>query len=75
LESLLRIPSELVPKFFDVFFALSPQHRWAYLTGRDNVQGSTAAMAALFAASPWWLRRRLVTGALNPRIPRAVDDR
>jgi lycopene beta-cyclase len=75
LESLLRIPSELVPKFFDVFFALSPQHRWAYLTGRDNVQGSAAAMAALFAASPWWLRRRLVTGALNPRIPRAVDDR
>jgi lycopene beta-cyclase len=75
LESLLRIPPELVPKFFDVFFALSPQHRWAYLTGREDVPGSAAAMAALFAASPWWLRRRLVAGALDPRIPRAVDDR
>lgn len=75
LDSLLRIPPELVPRFFDVFFALAPQHRWAYLTGREDVQGSAAAMAALFAASPWWLRRRLVTGALDPRIPRAVDER
>jgi lycopene beta-cyclase len=75
LDSFLRIPAALVPKFFDVFFALSPQHRWAYLTGREDVQGSAAAMAALFAASPWWLRRRLVTGALDPRIPRAVDER
>ena len=75
LDSLLRIPPELVPRFFDVLFALAPQHRWAYLTGREDVQGSAAAMAALFAASPWWLRRRLVTGALDPRIPRAVDER
>jgi hypothetical protein len=29
-------------------------------------------MAALFAASPWWLRRRLVSGALNPRTPYAI---
>jgi lycopene beta-cyclase len=64
LESLLRFPSELVPGFFDVFFALPQQHRWAYLTGREDVQGSAAAMGALFAASPWWLRRRLVLGAL-----------
>jgi lycopene beta-cyclase len=73
LESLLRIPPGLVPKFFDVFFALAPQHRWAYLTGREDIQGSAAAMAALFAASPWWLRRRLVSGALDPRTPHAVD--
>jgi lycopene beta-cyclase len=75
LDSLLRIPPTLVPKFFDVFFTLSPQYRWAYLTGREDVQGSAAAMAALFAASPWWLRRRLVTGALDLRIPHAVDER
>jgi lycopene beta-cyclase len=74
LESLLRFPPGLVPKFFDVFFALPQQHRWAYLTGREDVAGSAAAMAALFAASPWWLRRRLVSGALDPRTPRAVDD-
>jgi lycopene beta-cyclase len=74
LESLLRLPPGLVPKFFDVFFALPQQHRWAYLTGREDVAGSAAAMTALFAASPWWLRRRLVSGALDPRTPRAVDD-
>jgi lycopene beta-cyclase len=66
LESLLRFPPLLVPPFFDVFFGLAPQHRWAYLTGREDVAGTAAAMSALFAASPWWLRRRLVLGALNP---------
>jgi lycopene beta-cyclase len=72
LESLLRFPTELVPEFFDVFFALPQQHRWAYLTGREDVRGSAAAMGALFAASPWWLRRRLVLGALNPGSPSAL---
>ncbi|MGH3788820.1 MAG: lycopene cyclase family protein [Pseudonocardiaceae bacterium] len=71
LESLLRFPSHLVPHFFDVFFALPQRHRWAYLTGREDVPGSAAAMSALFAASPWWLRRRLVLGALDPRHPSA----
>jgi lycopene beta-cyclase len=74
LESLLRFPAELVPSFFDVFFALPQRHRWAYLTGREDVQGSAAAMGALFAASPWWLRRRLVLGALDPRNLSALDD-
>jgi lycopene beta-cyclase len=67
LESLLRFPPHLVPEFFDVFFELPERHRWAYLTGREDVTGSAAAMGALFAASPWWLRRHLVFGALNPR--------
>lgn len=67
LESLLHFPPECVPNFFDVFFALPQRHRWAYLTGREDVQGSTAAMGALFAAAPWWLRTRLVLGALDPR--------
>lgn len=74
LESLLRFPPGLVPKFFDVFFALPQRHRWAYLTAREDVQGSAAAMAALFAASPWWLRRRLVVGALDPRASSVVCD-
>jgi lycopene beta-cyclase len=75
LESMLRTPPGLIPKFFDVFFGLPPQHRWTYLTGREDVQGSAAAMAALFAASPWWLRRRLVSGALDPRTPYAIDGK
>jgi lycopene beta-cyclase len=72
LESLLRFPPDLVPEFFDVFFALPERHRWTYLTGREDVQGSAAAMGALFAASPWWLRRRLVLGALDLRTTSSV---
>ena len=74
LESLLRFPPDLVPDFFDVFFALPQRHRWAYLTGREDVRGSAAAMSALFAAAPWWLRRRLVLGALDPRGLPALDE-
>ncbi len=74
LESLLRFPPHLVPDFFDVFFALPERHRWAYLTGREDARGSAAAMGALFAASPWWLRRRLVLGALDPRALSALGD-
>ncbi|MGH3907970.1 MAG: lycopene cyclase family protein [Pseudonocardiaceae bacterium] len=67
LESLLRFPPDRVPSFFDVFFALPERHRWAYLTGREDVPGTAAAMAALFTTSPWWLRRMLVLGGLDPR--------
>jgi lycopene beta-cyclase len=74
LESLLRMPPALVPEFFDVFFDLPARHRWAYLTGREDVQGSAAAMGALFTTSPWWLRRRLVSGALDPRTNSLVSD-
>ncbi|MGB8257750.1 MAG: lycopene cyclase family protein [Pseudonocardiaceae bacterium] len=75
LESLLRFPPRLVPEFFDVFFALPQRNRWAYLTGREDVAGSAAAMGALFAASPWWLRKRLVLGALDPRTsPQSVTE-
>jgi lycopene beta-cyclase len=74
LESLLRFPPHRVPEFFDVFFALPERHRWAYLTGREDVSGSVAAMGALFTASPWWLRRQLVVGALDPRTPSNVGN-
>lgn len=67
LESLLRFPPQRVAPFFDVFFRLPERHRWAYLTGREDVGGTAAAMGALFTASPWWLRRLLVLGGLDPR--------
>ncbi|MGH3915334.1 MAG: lycopene cyclase family protein, partial [Pseudonocardiaceae bacterium] len=67
LEALLRFPPEQVPPFFDVFFTLPEQHRWAYLTGREDIAGTTAAMGALFTTSPWWLRKLLIFGGLNPR--------
>ena len=74
LESLLRFPPKLVPDFFDVFFTLPQRHRWAYLTGREDVQGSAAAMGALFATAPWRLRQRLVVGALDPRPASLLSD-
>jgi lycopene beta-cyclase len=74
LEALLRLPPKLVPSFFDVFFGLPQQHRWSYLTDREDVSGSAAAMGALFVAAPWWLRRRLVFGALGPRQVAALSD-
>ncbi|MGH4025606.1 MAG: lycopene cyclase family protein [Pseudonocardiaceae bacterium] len=69
LDALLRFPPGRVAPFFDVFFALPERHRWAYLTGREDVRGTAAAMGALFATSPWWLRRLLVIGGLDPRSP------
>lgn len=66
LEALLRMPPSAVPDFFEVFLGLAPRHRWAYLTGRDDVAGMLAAMAALFAAAGWELRGRLVGPALLP---------
>lgn len=68
LEALLRMPPEQVPGFFDVFFDLPERHRWAYLTGREDLSGTLAAMTALFGASDNRLRRRLVVPAVLPRL-------
>ncbi len=65
LEALLRMPPDEVPGFFDVFFALPERHRWAYLTGREDVTGTLRTMGALFAASDGRLRGRLVLPALR----------
>ncbi|NMI00358.1 lycopene cyclase family protein [Pseudonocardia acidicola] len=69
LEALLRMPPDRVPAFFEVFFGLPPRHRWAYLTGRDDLTGTVAAMNALFGRSGWALRGRLVGPALLPPAP------
>ncbi|MGH3977976.1 MAG: lycopene cyclase family protein [Pseudonocardiaceae bacterium] len=69
LEALLTLPPTRVAAFFDVFFALPGRHRWTYLTGRDDVRGNAAAMTALFAAAPWWLRSHLVLRGMLPRRP------
>ncbi len=69
LEALLRMPPAEVPDFFEVFFALPPRHRWAYLGGRDDLAGTMAVMGALFGRSGWRLRARLVGPALLPPAP------
>ena len=73
LESLLRMPAEQVPEFFEVFFALPDRHRWCYLTGRDDLRGHLGAMGAVFAAAGWPLRARLVGPALLPPAPAVVS--
>jgi lycopene beta-cyclase len=70
LEALLRMPSTEVPAFFEVFFALPPQHRWSYLVGRADVRGTAATMRALYARADWRLHTRLLTPAVLPPAPR-----
>ncbi|GAY12502.1 lycopene cyclase family protein [Pseudonocardia sp. N23] len=72
LEALLRMPPDAVPAFFDTFLALPARHRWAYLTARDDLGATLAAMTALFGRSGWTLRRRLVGPAVLPHAP-ALD--
>jgi lycopene beta-cyclase len=64
LEALLQMPPADVPAFFERFFALPEVHRWTYLTGRDDVRGTVAAMNCLFRSSDGRLRRHLVTSAV-----------
>ncbi|MGL5865775.1 MAG: lycopene cyclase family protein [Dermatophilaceae bacterium] len=73
LEAMLRMPPAEVPGFFDVFFALPERQRWAYLTGRADLAGTTRTMAGLFAASDWRLRRRLVLPAVLPPLRENTD--
>jgi lycopene beta-cyclase len=72
LEAMLRMPPDEVPGFFDVFFALPERDRWAYLTGRNDLRGTTRTMMALFSASDPRLRRRLVLPAILPPARAAV---
>ena len=68
LEALLRMPPTDVPTFFEQFFALPENHRWTYLTARDDVRGTAAAMNCLFRTSGGRLRRHLVTSAIRPPV-------
>lgn len=63
LESLLRMTPADVPGFFEQFFELPESHRWNYLTARDDIRGTAAAMNALFWTSDGALRRHLVSSA------------
>ncbi len=73
LEALLRMPEREVSAFFEVFFRLPERHRWAYLTGRDDLAGTVGAMNALFASAGWVMRGRLVSPALRPPARAAAD--
>lgn len=61
LATLLSLTAAEHEEFFDLFFALPEHHQRAYLSGRTDVAGTAAAMAALFRAAPAHLRRKMVT--------------
>lgn len=67
LRALLALPPQDLPVFFDAFFALSPAAQRAYLSGRDDLPGTAAAMSGLFAALPWRMRRTLARSVVIPR--------
>ncbi|WP_434442302.1 lycopene cyclase family protein [Lentzea sp. E54] len=60
LEALLRLDAEQTRDFFELFFQLDVELQRAYLSGREDVAGTAAAMARLFRAAPWRLRAKLV---------------
>ncbi|SES05660.1 lycopene beta-cyclase [Lentzea xinjiangensis] len=60
LEALLRLNADETRDFFELFFRLDVDLQRAYLSGRDDVKGTAAAMTALFAAAPLRLRKKLI---------------
>jgi lycopene beta-cyclase len=69
LEALLRMDADESRDFFELFFRLPADLQKAYLSGREDVRGTTAAMSALFASAPRHLKWKLLTnrGAPTPK--------
>lgn len=60
LATLLSLTAAEHEEFFDLFFALPDHHQRAYLSGRADLPGTAAAMAAMFRAAPTHLRRKMI---------------
>lgn len=61
LRTVLEMPPDLVPDFFDAFFA--GRSGRAFLTGRDDLTGTLAGMAGVFRAAPPAVRTRMLRSA------------
>lgn len=59
LEALLRLSPAETLDFFEVFFRMDVGLQRAYLSGREDVKGTAAAMLALFRTAPGHLRWKL----------------
>lgn len=68
LEALLRMPPADVAGFFEQFFALPEHHRWTYLTSREDLPGTVAALTSLYQRADGRLRRHLIKSALLPAL-------
>jgi lycopene beta-cyclase len=56
LETLLSLSAAETRQFFELFFDLPPDAQRAYLSGRDDLGATMAAMLEIFRRSPGWLR-------------------
>ncbi|MEJ8281584.1 lycopene cyclase family protein [Pseudonocardia spirodelae] len=63
LRTVLEMPPDLVPGFFDAFFA--GRRGRAFLTGRDDLGGTLAGMAGVFRAAPPSVRTRMLRSAVT----------
>lgn len=59
LRTLLALGPDRTEGFFELFFDLPAHQQRAFLSGREDLTGTAAAMAGLFRAAPWGLRRVL----------------
>jgi lycopene beta-cyclase len=65
LHALLALGPAQTQEFFDLFFGLPADQQRAYLSGREDLAGTVAAMAGLFRAAPWSLRRVLARHSIH----------
>ncbi|ANZ39288.1 hypothetical protein BBK82_27740 [Lentzea guizhouensis] len=63
LETLLRMDAEQTRDFFELFFGLPTELQRAYLSGREDLKGTAAAMLALFRTAPAHVRWNLIRPA------------
>ena len=68
LTTLLRLPPGGVEQFFAAFFALPPARQRAYLSERDDLAGTLAAMARMAQTLPTGLTA-VAVGSVLPRWP------
>lgn len=59
LHLLLGLPAADLPAFFEMFFRMPENRQSHYLSGREDVRGTAAAMAGLFKGAPWATRTRM----------------
>jgi len=60
LAALLRMDADETRDFFELFFRLPVDLQRAYLSGREDVRGTAAAMGELFRVAPWRLRAKMM---------------
>lgn len=67
LSALLRLEPARTAEFFDAFFSLPVRRQRAYLSAREDLSGTVAAMWSLFRAVPPPIRRTLVAAGVRRR--------